>query len=60
MASKKDKAKFVTMQELAETIGKAYGTVVRAVKAGKIKSVRFGGSIRIPKAEAERILKDGY
>lgn len=56
----KDEKKFVTLRELSAMIGKAYGTLFRAVKAGKIKSVKFGGSIRISKEEVGRITKEGY
>ena len=51
---------YISMRDLAAMIGKSYITVFRAVKARKIKSVRFGGRVRIPREEADRILKEGY
>ena len=51
---------FETLRELAQRIGKNYRTVHRAVSAGKIKVVRFGGSVMVPKGEVERVLSRGF
>lgn len=51
---------FQTIRELADRAGKCYRTIHRAVQAGKIKSVRFGGSVMIPRREAERVLEKGF
>jgi excisionase family DNA binding protein len=51
---------FETIRELSERIGTCYRTVHRAVQAGKIKTVRFGSSRRIPKSEANRIIEQGF
>jgi excisionase family DNA binding protein len=51
---------FFTMKELAGRIGVCYRTVHRAVQDGKIKSVRFGGSVMIPRQEVERVLQQGF
>ena len=51
---------FDSMRELAERIGKTYRTVHRAARAGKIKTVKFGGSVMVPKREVERILAHGF
>lgn len=51
---------FSTIKELSQRIGKCYRTVHRAAQAGKIKTVRFGGSRMIPRAEVERILTKGF
>ena len=51
---------FDSLRELSQRTGKTYRTLHRAVKAGKIKSVRFGGSVMIPHAEVERILQRGF
>lgn len=51
---------FLTISELAHRTGKCYRTIHRATKDGKIKVVRFGGSVMISRAEAERILHYGW
>lgn len=54
-----DKA-FDSIKELSERTGKCYRTIHRAVRAGKIKSVRLGASVMIPRREVERILQKGF
>jgi excisionase family DNA binding protein len=51
---------FSTIKELSQRIGKCYRTVHRAAQAGKIKTVRFGASRMIPRAEVQRILTKGF
>lgn len=51
---------FWTIKELSQQIGKCYRTVHRAAQAGKIKTIRFGASRLIPRAEAERVLQRGF
>lgn len=51
---------FDSLKELAERTGKTYRTLHRAVQAGKIKTVRLGGSVLVPKREVERILTKGF
>jgi excisionase family DNA binding protein len=51
---------FNSLRELSELTGKTYRTLHRAVRAGKIKIVRFGGSVMVPKREVERILAHGF
>jgi excisionase family DNA binding protein len=51
---------FDSLRELSQRTGKTYRTLHRAVKAGKIKAVRFGGSVMIPRQEVERILTKGF
>jgi len=51
---------FDSVRELAQRTGKTYRTIHRAVRAGKIKTVRFGGSVMVPKREVERILAQGF
>ena len=51
---------FDSLRELSERTGKTYRTLHRAVKAGKIKTVRFGGSVMVPRREVERILAQGF
>jgi len=40
---------FDSLRELSQRTGKTYRTLHRAVRAGKIKTVRFGGSVMVPK-----------
>ncbi len=51
---------FDSLRELSQRTGKTYRTLHRAVRAGKIKTVRFGGSVMVPKHEVERILAKGF
>jgi excisionase family DNA binding protein len=51
---------FETLRELSQRTGKTYRTLHRAVQAGKIKTVRFGGSVMVPKREVERVLEKGF
>ncbi len=51
---------FSTIKELSRRIGLCYRTVHRAVQDGKIKVVRFGGSVMIPRREVERVLERGF
>jgi len=51
---------FDSLRELSQRTGKTYRTLHRAVRAGKIKTVRFGGSVMVPKREVERILTMGF
>ena len=51
---------FDTIKELSQRTGKCYRTIHRAVKDGKIKAVRLGGSVMIPRREVERILAKGF
>ena len=51
---------FDSIGELARRIGKTYRTVHRAVKAGKINAIHFGGSVMVPRREVERILEKGF
>jgi excisionase family DNA binding protein len=61
MRVKEEKAKeFESLRELSQRTGKSYRTIHRAVQAGKIKSVRFGGSVMIPQREVQRILTHGF
>jgi len=56
----KNQREFESLRELSVKTGKCYRTIHRAVKAGKIKCVRFGGSLMIPRHEVERILQRGF
>lgn len=58
--TEKKTREFESLRELSERTGKNYRTLHRAVRAGKIKVIRFGGSIMVPKAEVERVLQHGF
>jgi excisionase family DNA binding protein len=49
-----------SIRELCEKTGKCYRTIHRAIKDGKIKDIRLGGSVMIPRREVERILAKGF
>ena len=51
---------FDSIRELGHMTGKCYRTIHRAIKDGKIKAVRLGGSVMIPRREVERILAHGF
>jgi excisionase family DNA binding protein len=51
---------FVGLRELAAKVGVNYRTIHRAVRDGKIQSVKFGSLVKIPRREAERILQRGF
>lgn len=60
MESNEDKKLFFSMSEVANATGTCYATIGRAIKMRKIKAVKFGKSVRISRAELERIMKEGY
>jgi excisionase family DNA binding protein len=49
-----------SIRELCQKTGKCYRTIHRAIKDGKIKDIRLGGSVMIPRREVERILVKGF
>jgi excisionase family DNA binding protein len=51
---------FESLRELAQRIGQSYRTLHRAAREGRIKTVRFGGSVKVPKREVERLLVKGF
>ena len=59
-SSQQVQKEFDSLRELSQRTGKTYRTLHRAVKAGKIKTVRFGGSVMVPRQEVERILERGF
>lgn len=58
--TKQTEKAFDTIKELSQLTGKCYRTIHRAVRAGKIKSVRMGGSVLIPRHEVQRVLTKGF
>jgi excisionase family DNA binding protein len=51
---------FESIRDLSERTGKCYRTIHRAIKNGKIKAIRLGASVMIPRREVERILERGF
>lgn len=51
---------FDSIREFCQRTGKCYRTIHRAIKDGKIRVIRFGGSVMIPRQEVERILMKGF
>ena len=49
-----------TLREVAKAGGLSYRTVHRFAKMGRIKTVRLGRSVRVPRKELERILTRGF
>jgi excisionase family DNA binding protein len=49
-----------SIRDLSQRTGKSYRTLHRAVQEGKIKAIRLGGSVMIPRREVERILQRGF
>lgn len=46
--------------DVSAVTGKCYRTIHRAIKEGKIKAVRLGGSVMIPAVELRRICERGF
>jgi excisionase family DNA binding protein len=49
-----------TLQQLARDAGLSYRTVHRYAKMGRIKTIRLGASVRVPRKECDRILTKGF
>ena len=60
MLREKATPEFEHLRELAERLGLNYRTVWRAVQEGRVRVVKFGGSLLVPKREVERILAQGW
>ena len=46
--------------DVSAVTGKCYKTIHSAIKDGKIKAVRLGGSVAIPAGELRRICEEGF
>ena len=51
---------FESLTNLACELGTCYRTVHRAAQENKIPTIRIGGRRKVPRAEYERILKEGF
>ncbi len=49
-----------SLKDVCAKIGLCYRTVHRATREGKIKTVRLGASVMVPKAELRRIVEKGF
>lgn len=58
--ARKTEQALYTMREVAEAVGVSYRTVHRYAKLKRIKTVRLGGQVRVPRQELERILAKGF
>ena len=47
------------IKEAAAALGVAYQTIYRWVYEGRLKTVRLGRAVRIPKSEIKRLASDG-
>ena len=48
------------VRDVAERLSLTYRTVHRAIRSGRVKAIRCGGAVLIPKAEFERIVTRGF
>lgn len=48
-------SRYLTVPETAEFFGLSVATVRRHIRAGRIKALKIGGSVRIPDTEIRRI-----
>ena len=46
-----------SLNEVATQLGVSRDSVVRAISKGKIKVIRFGRRVLVPRAELERLLE---
>jgi IS30 family transposase len=49
-----------SVRDVSGRIGKCPRTIYRAIKANKIRVIRFGASLGIPDDEVRRILERGF
>jgi hypothetical protein len=49
-----------TLRDLGREINRSYRQLLRDAKAGRIKVIRLGNSLRVPAKERERILQRGF
>jgi excisionase family DNA binding protein len=47
----------LSRDEVAQRLGVSRDSVIRAIKRGEIKAVRFGRRVLIPRSELDRVLK---
>jgi len=52
--------RFYKLSDLSDATQTCYRTIHRAAAAGKIRTVTFGGSKRVPADEFERVIRRGW
>ena len=60
MSQSFSKARFLTVQEVADLMRVSSMTVYRLIKAGDIRALRVGKSYRVPEEEIDRYLAAGF
>jgi excisionase family DNA binding protein len=55
MTQQEDESDFDTVDELAEFFRVSPSSIRRAINKSQVRAFRIGGSIRIPRAERERL-----
>ena len=48
------------LKDVADRLSLCYRTVHRAVRQGRIKTIRLGGAVGVPAAELRRIREQGF
>lgn len=56
---KDNKPILYTREIVAEIFDISLPTLDRMIKSGKLEAVRIGRSVRIPKTEVERVIREG-
>ncbi len=59
-ASQADRVEFYTLDGLAKRWATSYRNLHRKVKDGKLRVVRLGGLLRVPRKEVERVEQHGF
>ena len=54
------RARFLTVAEVAETLRVSTMTVYRLIKAGDLRAARVGKSFRITEEDVDQFLADGF
>ncbi len=60
VAQSLSKARFLTVQEVAEQLRVSSMTVYRLIKSGEIPAVRVGRSFRVREADVDRYLESRF
>jgi hypothetical protein len=49
-----------SIRYVSAVTGKCYRTIHNAIKSGRIKAIRLGGSVMVPDGELRRICERGF
>ena len=60
MAQSFEKARFLTVQEVAQLMRVSSMTVYRLIKSGELPAVRVGRSFRVAEGDVDTYLASGY